>query len=334
MLHYTRRKKINPNDENVTADFIDDCGDKWSEFTVYHHKFKEWMDTTDPDCDWEVDDPSIAVSHSPYAYATANEIDWRSKVSMQAAAQKWICHAISNTTNLPSDIDVETVKDIYMMGWETGCKGITVYRDGCRSGVLVSKNCKDKEKSREEIEFADRSAPKRPSELICEIHHVQVKGEKWTVLIGLMSGRPYEVIGGLSKYVEVPRKHGFGTITRRPRKTIDSKYDLACGEGDDKFLVKDVVAVFDNPNHSGYTRAISMVLRHGAPIQYVVEQLQKDKDADLWSFSKVIARCLKKYIKDGCVGGDKVCPECSTENSLVYQEGCITCKSCGWGKCG
>ena len=331
MLHYKRRKKINPNDENATVDFVDDLGDKWQEFNVYHHKFKEWMDSTDSDCEWETDDIAVAVSHSPYSGATANEIDWVRKVDMQAAAQKWICHAISNTTNLPADIDVETVKRVYMRGWETGCKGITVYRDGCRSGVLIADS---QEQAKENLGFSDQHAPRRPEILECEIHQANIKGEAWTILVGLMDGRPYEIIGGLSEYVEIPQKYKYGQIRRRPRKSMPSKYDLIIGKNGDTIIVKDIIKVFDNPNHSSFTRTISLALRHGAPIQFVVEQLQKDKDADMWSFSKVIARCLKKHIKDGTIGGDKDCPECGAEDSLKYQEGCIACTACGHSKCG
>ena len=331
MLHYTRRKKITENDGNASVDFIDDSGDRWTEFNVYHHGFKQWLDSTDLDCEWNSDDLSVAVSHSPYAGATANEIDWVSKVKMQAAAQRWVCHAISNTTNLPEDIDIETVKKVYMKGWELGCKGITVYREGSRSGVLVSTT---KEGENNGNVFIDNKAPKRSEILDCEIHQANIKGEAWTILIGLMDGRPYEVIGGRSEYVEIPRKHKYGKIRRRPRKSMASKYDLIVGENGDEFIVKDIITVFDNPNHSSFTRTISLALRHGAPIQYVVEQLQKDKDADLFSFSKVIGRCLKTYIKDGTIGGNKDCPDCGAENSLRYQEGCVLCTSCGFGKCG
>lgn len=328
MLHYTRRKKINPNDRDARVDFVDDLGDRWTEFSVYHHGFKSWLKSLEK----ASSDIEEMISISPYAGATANEIDWVSKVDLQAAAQKWVCHAISNTTNLPADIDVETVKQVYMRGWESGCKGVTVYRDGSRSGVLVSEETTQTE-DRASMKFVDNTAPKRPESLPCEIHHATIKGEKWTLLIGLMEGRPYEVIGGLSKYVEIPRKHRFGELRRRQRKTMLSKYDLHCGTGEEEFAIKDVVSVFDNPNHAGYTRTISLALRHGAPIQYVVEQLQKDKEADLFSFSKVIARCLKNYIPDGTIGGDKTCTNCGAENSLVYQEGCVTCKSCGSSKC-
>ena len=326
MLYYKRRKKVQNGEEVM---FVDELGDEWTEFNVYHHKFKDWMDSTDPDCEWSADDLSEAISHSPYHQATANEIDWRAKVKLQAAAQKWICHAISNTTNLPSDIDVETVKDIYMMGWELGCKGVTVYRDGSRSGVLVSSD--DKQESTDLIK--DRHAPKRPDELDCDIFHTSVKGQKWVVLVGLMNGKPYEVIGGEAQQIEIPRKHKKGKLSKRSYKTQNSKYDLKIGLGDDEMIVKDVVSIFDNPNHAGYTRVISTSLRHGVPVQFLVEQMQKDKEADLFSFSKVISRCLKNYILDGTTV-DKVCPHCGAEGSLVYQEGCVTCKSCGSSKCG
>ena len=326
MLYYKRRKKVQNGEEVM---FVDDLGDEWTEFNVYHHKFKEWMDSTDPDCDWEADDLSIAVSHSPYSGATANEIDWRAKVKLQSVAQKWICHAISNTTNLPADIDVETVKDIYMMGWELGCKGVTVYRDGSRSGVLISADEK-----KEETTFAERHAPKRPEILECDIHHTSVRGQKWIVLVGLLNGKPYEVIGGEAHQIEIPKKYKQGNLLKRSFKTQNSKYDLTIGEGDEALTVKDVVSIFDNPNHAGYTRVISTSLRHGVPVQFLVEQMQKDKEADLFSFSRVIARCLKNYILDGTSASDKDCLKCGAEDSLIYQEGCVTCTSCGDGKCG
>ena len=323
MLYYKRRKKVQNGEEVM---FVDDLGDEWKEFNVYHHKFKEWMSAAHVS-DEEVD---IAIEHSPYFGATANEIDWRAKVKLQSVAQKWICHAISNTTNLPADVSVETVKDIYMLGWELGCKGITVYRDGSRSGVLVATDDK-KEKSSAIIE---RNAPKRPEELECDIYHTSIKGQKWVVLIGLLDGKPYEVIGGEADQIEIPSRYRSGKLYKRIFKTLNSKYDLSVGEGDDELILKDVVSVFDNPNHAGYTRVISTSLRHGVPVQYLFEQMQKDKEMDMFSFSKVIARCLKNYIDNGTSASDKICSECGAEDSLVYQEGCVTCKSCGAGKCG
>ena len=330
MLHYTRRKKLTGQDAAARVDFTDDSGDQWQEYTVYHHGFKQWLDSTNID----TEDLAAAVLNSPYAGATANEIDWVAKVKMQAAAQKWVCHAISNTTNLPADVSVETVKDVYMKGWELGCKGVTVYRDGSRSGVLVSTESTQKD-PREAGEIVTRSAPKRPEEMTCDIHQVNIKGEAWTILIGLMGGKPYEVIGGLSEYVEIPKKHTAGKIRRRARKSVNSKYDLIVGTNGDEFIIKDVVRVFDNPNHSAFTRTISLALRHGVPVQYMCEQLQKDKDMDMFSFSKSIARCLKKYIADGTKASNGVFDTaCCDSPNIVYQEGCATCKNCGMAKCG
>ncbi len=319
LLKYTRRKKLTENDLDAKVDFVDDVGDRWQEYDVYHHGFKSWMDSTG----------KKDIEESPYQGATSNEIDWVAKVKLQAAAQKWVCHAISNTTNLPADTTVDTVKDVYMAGWKSGCKGVTVYRDGCRSGVLVSKT-----EEKEVAGFRTHDAPPRPSELDCDIHHATIKGEAWSILVGLMDDRPYEVLGGLQKYIELPKKHSKGTIIKHPYKTRASRYDLRIGSNGDGFVIKDVVAVFDNPNHAGFTRTISLALRQGAPIQNVVEQLQKDKDADLFSFSKVIARVLKNYIEDGTAAGKTHCEQCGAENSLVYQEGCVMCKSCGSSKCG
>jgi len=321
MLYYKRRKKAQNGEEVM---FVDDLGDEWTEFNVYHHKFKEWMAVNHVD-DEEVD---TAIEHSPYHGGTANEIDWRAKVKLQSVAQKWICHAISNTTNLPADIDVETVKDIYMLGWELGCKGVTVYRDGSRSGVLVSAE------EKKEVSFSERDAPKRPESLNCEIIHTSVKGQKWVVMVGLMNGKPYEVIGGEAEQIELPKKIKNGTLNKRTFKTANSKYDLVIGEGDDALTIKDVVNLFDNANHAGYTRTISLALRHGVPVQYLVEQMQKDKEADLFSFSKVIARCLKNYIDDGTRASEQNCSNCDAVGTIIYQEGCQTCTACGHGACG
>jgi len=316
---YTRRKKINPNDPDTRVDFVDDLGDKWQEFDVYHHGFQKWMDKTN----------KLEISESPYANSTANEIVWESAVDVQAAAQRWVCHAISKTINLPNEASIDDVKKVYWRGWKSGLKGVTVYRDGCRSGVLVNK-----EKANAANSIAIVNAPKRPETLKCDIHRTQVKGEAWTILIGSMDGKPYEVLGGKSEYIEIPPTYETGRIIKRDRKTMPSKYDLHFGDNGSEIVVKDIVKVFDNPDHAGFTRILSLALRHGAPINYIVEQLLKDRDADLFSFARVISRVLKKYINDGTIpGGNRVCPECSIEDSLKYQEGCVACTSCGYSKC-
>tara|TARA_X000000950_G_C13920884_1_gene663297 strand:+ start:11336 stop:13840 length:2505 start_codon:yes stop_codon:yes gene_type:complete len=320
MLQYTRRKKVNSNDPNVEVDFVDELGDRWQHFTVSHHGLQKWMDITGEE----------DITKSPYNGATSAEINWESGVSLQAAAQKWICHAISRTTNLPREATTADVNRVYMKGWESGLKGITVYVDGSRDGVLISSEEEDKSSAN----FNQHSAPKRPDQLGCEIHRASVKGEGWTILVGLMDGKPYEVFGGLSKFVEIPRSYSSGTLIKKTRKTKNSIYDLSFGEEGDEFMIKNIVEVFDNPNYSAFTRTISLALRHGAPVSFMVEQLQKDRDADFSSFSRVVARVLKKYIEDGTKSTEKKCDNCGAEGSLVYQEGCVICLSCGSGKCG
>ena len=326
LLKYTRRKKLTENDRGGRVDFVDDVGDRWQEYDVYHHGFKQWMETLGVP-EGEAIPYETLEEMSPYHGATSTDIDWVQKVKVQAVAQKWICHAISNTTNVPADTDLDTIKSIYMEGWKSGCKGVTVYRAGCRSGVLVAKKT-------DSNLFKTYSAPSRPKELMCSIHYAKIKDEAWTILVGLMGGRPYEVMGGLQKFIEIPRKYRKGTIIKHHYKTKNSRYDLRIGKNGEEILIKDIVSVFDNPNHAGFTRTISLALRHGAPIQYVVEQLQKDVEMDMFSFSRVIARVLKNYIKDGTTPAKKTCGNCGAESSLVYLEGCVMCTACGHSKCG
>lgn len=317
MTSYKRRRKVT-NDEKY--DFVDDLGDKWQEFTVYHHNYKKWVDT------WPVDKPFLPEL-SPYEGATANDVDWVASVKLQAAAQKWVDHAISKTCNLPNDATRELVSEVYMEAWKSGCKGFTVYRDGCRSGVLVSTDIEE-----EKEQFPHHSAPRRPEELDCEIHHSTIKGEKWTIFVGMLDGKPYEVFGGKSDKIELPKKYTTGLLKKRPRKTKNSIYDLIIGNGD-RLVIKDIIEQFDNPNYGTHTRLVSLALRHGASVEYVISQLQKDKDSDMFGFSRVLARVLKKFIPDGTAStGEKVCPSCEAE-SLIYQDGCVQCQNCGWSKC-
>lgn len=335
MLFYKRRKKVNGDDPNVRIDFVDQLGDKWQEYTVYHHAFKKWMEVNHK--------TEEQAAESPYAGGTANEIDWVKKVDLQAVAQKWICHSISNTTNIPNSTTVDVVKDIYMRGWETGCKGVTVYRDGCRSGVLVADTPKEEPKAaagEQPTKVTENHAPKRPKELPCDIHRINVRGhegsESYLVLVGKLDGQPYEVFCGMSSHVEVPKKAKSGTLIKNGKKDGVATYNLRIPVGDDDFMMfKNVVDLFDNPLYGAFTRSLSLSLRHGIPVQYIVEQLQKDKHSDMQSFSRVISRVLKGYIPDGTkVTSDKKCDSCGAEDGLVYQEGCLTCKHCGGSKCG
>jgi ribonucleoside-diphosphate reductase alpha chain len=240
--------------------------------------------------------------------------------------------------NLPNNISVETVKEVYMRGWETGCKGVTIYRDGSRTGVLVSDEPK---KEAEEVDgqpekILENHAPKRPKELSCDIHRVNVKGESYLVLVGMLDGAPYEVFAGLSEHVEVPKKAKTGVLIKNGKKDGVATYNLRIPVGDDdSVLFKDVVELFSNKVYGAFTRTISLALRHGVPVQYLVEQLRKDKSSDITSFSSVIARVLSKgYIPDGTKTTiEKKCLECGGTN-LAYQDGCVTCMDCGSSKCG
>ena len=323
LTSYKRRRKINPGDAEARVDFVDALGDKWQEYIVYHPGFKKWMDVTGET------DPQ----KSPYWGATSNDINWVKKIDVQAAAQKWICHAISNTTNIPNDTSIDVVKDIYMRGWETGCKGVTIYRDGSRDGVLLKDSTPDPE-GREMI--IETHAPKRPKELECDIHRAVVKGVQYLVFVGLMDSRPYEIFAGLSEHVEVPRKATRGYLVKNGKKSGVTTYNLRIEvEGEAELLFKDIVDLFDNPVYGAFTRTLSLALRHGVPVQYLVEQLRKDKHSDVTSFSSVIARVLgKSYIADGTVPVHvKSCPKCGSTSNLRYEQGCVTCFDCGNSKC-
>lgn len=325
MLSYKRRRKITQGDLASRHDYTDQMGDKWQEYTVYHHWFKKWMDITGKT------DPK----ESPYWGGTANDIDWEKSVDIQAAAQYYIDHSISKTCNLPNSATKETVDAVYMRAWKTGCKGFTVYRDGCRAGVLVAAD-----EPKKEIKKMDdgRLVPKRPKTLQCDINRANIRNgetaESWLVLIGLNDGRPYEVFCGIPENIEIPKRYKSGSLVKNGKRDGVTTYNLLVPVGDDESLVfKDVVNLFDNPTQGAFTRTISLALRHEVPLHYVVEQLQKDKNSDMFSYARVIARVLKGYIKDGTKSTEKGCPQCGN-SELVYQEGCLSCGSCGFAKCG
>ena len=323
MLKYSRRKKINSSDSNVVADFTDALGDKWQTFDIFHHGFKTWMEVNNKT--WE------DLEESPYYGATANEIDWKSSVDIQASAQKWICHSISKTCNLPSTATREDVAEVYLKAWESGCKGFTVYRDGCRDGILISST----HATKEIISKSPHNAKKRSVNLECDIHQVNVSGEAWTILVGLDedTGVPYEIFGGKSSKISIPKKHKKGITKKGPKNSEgNSVYDLIIGQDEDQLIIRDVVTSFENPTQGDFTRAFSLMLRHQIGIHFIVDQMQKDKHSELYSFSRVIARVLKKYIVDGTKIKQK-CPQCGSEE-LAFVEGCLTCQSCGYSKCG
>lgn len=315
---YVRRRKLSHNEKGLKADFVDDVGDRWVEYKVFHHNVQEWI---------ELNDGSTEL---PSFFVESDQIDWAMRVKIQSIIQENIDHAISSTINLPKGTSPEIVGQLYLDGWRKGLKGITVYVDGSRSGVLIT----DEASAGSQDVFPSNGAPPRPDVLDCEIHHTTIKGEKWTILVGMYEGRPYEVLGGLSNLIEIPKRYTSGRLTKHRFKTKANRYDLTFGVDDDTTVVRDVVHIFDNPNESAFTRMISLALRHGSPPRLLVEQLLKDKDSDMFSFSKCIARILKNYISDGEPAGDKACPSCSVEDALIYQDGCVTCAHCGYAKCG
>jgi ribonucleoside-diphosphate reductase alpha chain len=310
-LTYTRRKKIHPSDD-IKPDFVDATGDRWKEFNIYHHKYQMWKDISGKN----------GIEESPYAGATAADVDWVNKVRMQAAAQKWVSHSISNTTNVPKETTKETIEKIYMEAWKSGCKGVTVYRDGCRDGVLVSSPVCDKKDGRPGC-IAHTEAPKRPKELLCEIHNAVVDGIKWTILIGFLNTEPYEMfMGELSKF-KIPNKCTSGKIVKCKKK----KYNLVAM--DNELIIDDIVETADNDDSAWITRVMSMALRHGIPVEYIVDQLAKD--GSIVDVNHVLSRLLRKYIKNRDNKGEK-CPQCGG-HSIIYTEGCKKCE-CGWTGCG
>ena len=235
---------------------------------------------------------------------------------------------------MPKTATKELISEVFLTGWELGCKGLTVYRDGCRDGVLILQNTKE---NKPQGSIVPQHAPKRPKELNCDIHHATINGEKWTIFVGLLGKTPYEVIGGLARYVSIPKRVKSGKIVKINGANTPARYDLHYDyeNPEEETVIKDIGNVFENSTQETFTRTISLSLRHGVPVQYIVEQLQKDngKDSDLFSFNKGMGRVLKKYIVDGTKASQKTCDGCGGTD-LVYKEGCATCFNCGFSKCG
>lgn len=302
-----RRKKIHEGDKNTQIDFIDNMGDKWQEFYVYHKGFKEWIEISGKN----------KIEESPYYKSTAQDINWESSVDIQAAAQKWICHSISKTCNLPSDATKELVEKVYIRAWEKKCKGFTIYRDGSRSGVLI-----DDIKKEEKETIKKTNAPKRPPILPCDIYHTTSKGEQYFVLVGMLNNEPYEVFAGKNGNIKKTLKQG------NIKKIKRGKYSLLEENGE---IVVDDISIHINDEQEAITRLISSNLRHGCDVGFVTHQLEKTK-GDLLSFSKALSRCLKKYIPNETKIHGENCEECGGE--LIRAEGCVKCQSCSWSRCG
>lgn len=338
---YKRRRKVNPNDTEVHVDFVDEVGDSFEEYIVYHKKFLEWMkvngyDTEKRYTQEEIDD---LVVRSPYYKATANDVDWLMKVKMQGEIQKWVDHSISVTVNLPNEVDEALVNRLYVEAWRSGCKGCTIYRDGSRSGVMISVSKKDKkDDAKDDCPCAHPEVTEvRPKELECDVVRFQNNKEKWVAFVGLLNGYPYEIFTGLQDDEEgivLPKTVTKGKIIKQKNDDGHSRYDFQFeNKRGYKTTVEGLSEKF-NPEYWNYAKLISGVLRYRMPIGNVIKlvgSLQlKSESINTWKNG--VERALKKYIVDGTEAKGQTCPVCG--GILVYQEGCLICKNCGASRCG
>lgn len=341
LISYKRRRKVNPNDKDVNVTFIDEVGDNWEEYNVFHHKFVDWMKANGHNVKevtkMDAKGLQAILEQSPYNKATANDVDWVQKVKMQGAIQKWVDHSISVTVNIPAETSVEMVKQIYQTAWEEGCKGCTIYRDGSRSGVLVSNDDKGKE-SREEMAFRETVSPKRPDKLEADIIRFRNNSEDWIAVIGQLDGRPYEIFTGravdtfrLPNYVDT----GW-VIKTQDEERKENRYDFQFKDRDGyKITIAGLSRSF-NKEYWNYAKLISGILRHGMPLNHVVNLVSGlNTDIDhINTWKNGVVRALKKFIPDGTKVVKEECPACEDPDGLIYKEGCLMCKSCGHSECG
>ena len=342
---YKRRRKVNPNDTDVHVDYVDEVGDSFEEYIVYHKKFIEWMKANNIDTDKrytqeELDD---IVAKSPYYKATANDVDWLMKVRMQGAIQKWVDHSISVTINLPNNVDEALIDKLYVEAWRSGCKGCTVYRDGSRSGVMISVDNKKKDNNKQTQEQPipcrhPEVTEVRPQVLECDVVRFQNNKEKWVAFIGLLDGYPYEIFTGLQdddEGIVLPKTVTKGKIIKQTDESGKRRYDFQFeNKRGYKTTVEGLSEKF-NPEYWNYAKLISGVLRYRMPIEHVIKLVSslqlKSESINTWKNG--VERALKKYVVDGTEAKGQKCPNCGQE-TLVYQEGCLICKNCGASRCG
>lgn len=338
MAVYKRRRKVNPNDPKVHIDYVDESGDAFEEYIVYHQKFLTWMKANGYDVEkkYTQDELDELLARSPYHKATANDVDWVEKVRMQGAIQKWVDHSISVTVNLPNDITEEVVNEIYITAWKSGCKGCTIYRDGSRSGVMIEVKKKDKP----EMPYCKQPevTETRPESLECDVVRFQNNKEKWVAFVGLLDGYPYEIFTGLQdddEGIVLPKSVTKGRIIKQACEDGTKRYDFQFeNKRGYKTTVEGLSEKF-NKEYWNYAKLISGVLRYRMPVERVIKLVSSlqlgDENINTWKNG--VERALKKYIKDGTKASGQICPNCGHE-SLIYQEGCLICKNCGASRCG
>ena len=334
LVSYRRRRKVNPNDSEATISFTDDEGQAWEEYNVLHHKFAVWAEINGynvADLVHKYTDEQLqeVIAKSPYNNATANCVNWVNKVKMQGAIQKWVDHSISVTVNIPKETSEEVVDKIYQTAWESGCKGMTIYRDGSRNGVLVSGSSKNKNT------FTETKAPKRPKKLEADIIRFQNDKEKWIAVVGLYEGRPYEIFSGKAASFVLPNSVEKGWVIRvKEEDNLPARYDFQFLDNDGYKVTIEGLSRMFKKEYWNYAKLISGILRHGMPITNVIELISKltlDTDS-INTWKNGIARALKKYVKDGTIVEGEKCPQCG--GKIIYTSGCKQCSDCGWSKCG
>ena len=324
-LSYKRRRKINPHDTKATIDFVDDMGDKWQEFKVYHAKLRDWMKVSGKE----------DISLSSYQGSTASEIDWKKRVQLQSLVQKYTTHSISSTINLPNDVSTKVVDQIYMNAWKEGLKGITVYRDGSRSGVLIADT--ESSKAIKLKEIAETKAPRRPKKLGADVIRFQNNNEKWIAVVGLINGKPYEVFTGKAEDAFIlPAWVENGWVIKKRNGEGKSRYDFQYLDKEGYRVTIEGLSRSFNKEYWNYAKLISGVLRHGMPLPYVVDLVSNLNlyDTTINTWKNGVERALKKFIPNGTKAIDHQCPQCHDPDGLIYEEGCLKCKSCGHTKCG
>ncbi|MCF6360500.1 MAG: adenosylcobalamin-dependent ribonucleoside-diphosphate reductase [Cyclobacteriaceae bacterium] len=335
-VSYKRRKKVNPTDKDVNVSFTDDTGDAWEEYFVVHHKFKTWLEkkgySEDQIASFTDAEMNKLVETSPYFKATANDIDWIKKVQMQGKVQKWVDHSISVTVNVPKETPESVIHSIYMEGWKQGCKGMTVYRDGSRDGVLISKEAKTVEPD----EFTETAAPKRPRILEAKIIRFNNNHEKWLAVVGMLNNKPYEIFTGKAEDAfHLPTYVSTGEVIKNLNDNNTKRYDFRYKDKDGFNVTIEGLSRSFTTEFWNYAKLISGMLRHGMPLKYAISLVNNLhlNDDSLNTWKNGVVRALSKMLPDGTKPKNTTCTECG-EDSLFYEEGCLNCKNCGYSKCG